>query len=421
MYSYGSSGVVLGTTTNHPLSLFANNTASVVLLPNGNIGMGSGSPIYKLHLYSAGNTNTTAAFLAGEYYGPSFGVKGNSPSYYALNVVNNVTAPEVSGAGANSLLYVRADGNVGVGTNAPAYKLDVNGTISSSNAAGASPYIIRNTSNLNRWSLGISNSETGTGNTGFDFRVVRWTDAGTALGAPLFIRRSNGFIGLNNENPQSQLDVNGNAMIRGEIVSNISDPNTGGRIELRNPAKTENGAASRWVIFNMAGAYGNSLQFWSYDNLGCTTGGMCANRVTFKDDGNVGIGTMTPVYKLDVRGTGAFSGKVTIGETNAQSDLNVNGNIKTRKITVTQTNWPDYVFDSSYQLKPLHQVAQYIQQNKHLPDVPSAEAVNKNGVDIGDNQALLLKKIEELTLYIIQQNKDMQEMKDRIKVLEAKK
>lgn len=345
-YTYGSSGVVFGTTTSHPLSLISNNATSMVLLPNGNIGMG---------------------------------------------------------------------------TNAPAYKLDVNGTISSSNAAGASPYIIRNPGNLNRWSFGIGNSETGSGNTGFDFRIVRWADAGTAFGAPLFIRRSNGFVGLNNENPQSQLDVNGSTIIRGGIVSTISDANTGGRIELQNPAKTANGAASRWTIFNMAGAYGNSLQFWSYDNLGCTTGGMCENRVTFNDDGKVGIGTMTPVYKLDVRGTAAFSGKVIIGQTSAQSDLNVNGTIKTRKITVTQTNWPDYVFDSSYQLKPLRQVEQYIQQNKHLPDVPSAATVNKDGVDVGDNQALLLKKIEELTLYIIQQNKDMQEMKDRIKVLEAKK
>lgn len=339
-YSYGSTGVVFGTTTNHPLSLFANNATSMVLLPNGNIGMGSGSPIYKLHLYSAGNTNTTAAFLAGEYYGPSFGVKGNSPSYYALNVVNNVTAPEVSGAGANSLLYVRADGNVGVGTNAPAYKLDVNG-------AG-------------NFSTGISTG--GPGNTGYNpFRTVR-------------------MIGGSNYTAHFGMGAAGGAAITSQEGSN-------NRVVLIRSALT-------YPEYSPDG--GNTLYpIWHGGNL--------------------------PLSDLLRLSNGILASDLTMGTTAAQRDLNVNGKIKTRKVTVTQTNWPDYVFDSSYQLKPLHQVAQYIQQNKHLPDVPSAEAVHKNGVDIGDNQALLLKKIEELTLYIIQQNKDMQEMKDRIKVLEAKK
>ena len=54
---------------------------------------------------------------------------------------------------------------------------------------------------------------------------------------------------------------------------------------------------------------------------------------------------------------------------------------------------------------PVHQIEQFISRHKHLPDVPSAETVKKNGVDLGDNQAVLLRKIEELTLYIIEQDK----------------
>lgn len=117
-------------------------------------------------------------------------------------------------------------------------------------------------------------------------------------------------------------------------------------------------------------------------------------------NGNVGIGTSNPgTYKLAVEGT-----------------------IGARKIKVTQeTPWADYVFDSSYQLASLLQVEKYIQENKHLPEVPSAAEIKKEGIDVGDNQVLLLKKIEELTLYIIQQNKRMEVIEKELKELKASK
>jgi hypothetical protein len=117
---------------------------------------------------------------------------------------------------------------------------------------------------------------------------------------------------------------------------------------------------------------------------------------------------------------GNITGDVAIGTTVAQKDLAVNGNIKTRKVKVTFTDWPDYVFDSSYQLTSLPQLKKYIQQNKHLPDVVSAAKVKKEGLDLGENQAVLLKKIEELTLYIISQNEKLEEQGNQIKALQEK-
>ena len=73
--------------------------------------------------------------------------------------------------------------------------------------------------------------------------------------------------------------------------------------------------------------------------------------------------------------------------------------------------WADYVFDKTYKLASLQSVEKYIAQNNHLPDVPSAATVAKSGIDLGDNQAVLLKKIEELTLYVIKLQKEIDQLK----------
>jgi hypothetical protein len=101
-------------------------------------------------------------------------------------------------------------------------------------------------------------------------------------------------------------------------------------------------------------------------------------------------------------------GNVGIGTNNPQAKLAVNGDIFSKKVKVTQSGWPDYVFASGYRLRSLSEVEQFIKQQQHLPDVPSATAVEKDGLDLGDNQVTLLKKIEELTLYLIAQNKKLE-------------
>lgn len=110
--------------------------------------------------------------------------------------------------------------------------------------------------------------------------------------------------------------------------------------------------------------------------------------------GNVGIGTLTPnTYKLAVEGT-----------------------LGARRIKVTsQPNWADFVFHPDYKLPALTDVEQFIQQNGHLPEIPTAAEVNENGVDVGEMNKLLLQKVEEMTLYLIQQQKEINELKRLIK------
>ncbi|MCK7559860.1 hypothetical protein MKQ70_34955 [Chitinophaga sedimenti] len=87
---------------------------------------------------------------------------------------------------------------------------------------------------------------------------------------------------------------------------------------------------------------------------------------------------------------------------------------------VTQTGWPDYVFDSAYVLPSLQHTADFIKQHKHLPGVTPAAEVEKQGLDIGATQAQLLEKIEQLTLYLIEQEKKLATQQSRIDELEKR-
>jgi hypothetical protein len=99
------------------------------------------------------------------------------------------------------------------------------------------------------------------------------------------------------------------------------------------------------------------------------------------------------------------SGNVGIGETNPTYKLTVDGIVSAKEVKVSSTPNSDYVFEPDYDLKPLHEVDQFIQENKHLPDIPSAEEFRENGVGLGEMDDMLLRKVEELTLYVIELKK----------------
>jgi len=126
-----------------------------------------------------------------------------------------------------------------------------------------------------------------------------------------------------------------------------------------------------------------------------------ARRIIFDPNGNVGIGTSTTTYKLSVNGT-----------------------IRAKEVIVN-TGWSDFVFEKDYKLMSLGELEKYINKNKHLPNMPSAAEIEKNGASLGDISSKLLQQIEELNLRMIDQSKkyesEIKLLNEKIKKLENNK
>ncbi|WP_316810321.1 hypothetical protein [Pedobacter heparinus] len=115
------------------------------------------------------------------------------------------------------------------------------------------------------------------------------------------------------------------------------------------------------------------------------------------------------------------SGNVGIGTNNPNEKLAVNGNIRAREVKVETANWPDYVFTKSYQLPTLQETENHIKEKGHLPGIPSAAEVKANGINLGEMDAKLLQKIEELTLHLIEMKKQNDLIQKEIKSLKESK
>jgi len=151
----------------------------------------------------------------------------------------------------------------------------------------------------------------------------------------------------------------------------------------------------------------------------------------------VGVNTTTlnPNVSLQVNGITHIQDKLIIGNSISTSTytttgtpgtykLFVQGGILTEKLKVAilgSINWADYVFTNDYKLMPLNKVETYIKANKHLPNIPSAQEMEANGLDVVEIAAKQMEKIEELTLYIIQMNKEINALKQDIKTLQSNK
>lgn len=129
--------------------------------------------------------------------------------------------------------------------------------------------------------------------------------------------------------------------------------------------------------------------------------------------------TPTQLFAIDVNQTW-IANKLRIGATAANGAyanyaLSVDGSIIAKQCVIQMSSWADYVFDKNYSLPTLTEVKNYVQQNNHLPGVPSEAEIKANGVEVGDMNKILMQKVEELTLYIIKQGEEIEALKKKVK------
>lgn len=286
----------------------------------------------------------------------------------AMGIFNGAVTKEdiylynVNGANAD-FLVLKASGHVGIGTSSPSTHWSKVLQVYDFNNASLSVK-----TPVADWHILTA------ANGGLDFRDI--TGGGNA---GRFFIASNGNLGSGTTSPISQLHLASDASHAFAITR--GDGTYGFRI-----FRDANGGN---ILFQV----GNNLNNWE-TKIKIGEGEGINTKLLFNPDGgNVLIGKTS--------------------QTNTSYKLDINGNVRANKVVVN-TSGADFVFEDNYNLRSLAELQQYIRQNKHLPEIPSAKEMEKEGQDVGTLNIQLLQKIEELTLYIIQQQKEIEALKKKI-------
>ena len=346
--------------------------------------------------------------------------KDNSP---LLSVYFGKATPYIH-IGQSKVTNLYVNGQVGIGTTTPTEMLDVRGSIviKAENSAfgiddalnarlgfvkksGYSPVIA--SSNGNPIIFSQSNQPNIT------------TNISTATFTDRMIIAGNGNVGIGTSTPRGKFDVDGagDVYLSDDLQAGTSQsifipgqvflsPYNGGNVSYFQAKRLDNSGTT-------------SFRFRTFNN------GTMTETLHMEGNGNVGIGTITPEARLHVSSGNAImdnnvivKGVLAIGTTitsyTNNYSLAVNGKIGAKDIQIESKSWPDYVFASNYKLPSLSEVEQYILKNKHLQDMPSAEEVSKNGYSVSEVETAMLKKIEELTLYIIELQKQVDSLNAKL-------
>lgn len=200
---------------------------------------------------------------------------------------------------------------------------------------------------------------------------------------------SSGNVGIGNNNPTGDLHLTGLAQ-RMIFSTTTTQQEESARIEFWEEHTNIESSQSAHFAIQYDGA-GDMLRFKGKQSSTL----LDVDLMTIKRGGNVGIGTIDP-----------------------DSKLAVNGTIHTKEVKVDLNGWSDFVFKPNYELRTLEEVEQHIAENGHLPEIPSEAEVTENGINLGEMDAKLLQKIEELTLYMINMNKQLKSQSQKMEQLE---
>ncbi len=323
--------------------------------------------------------------------------------------------------------YVFRDGNVGIGLTNPSEKLEVDGTVKStglmlnngtqaagkilqSDATGLASWVDPLTLNVDDGDWAVNgdgvcniNDNIGIGTTGPDclLHINSYNGSNNDL---TFFKISNEGVSAGGTTTIGRIGGNGPSIVQqaGDMTfGNGKYPslsfiqksfNEDRGLSITTYLK-EDGSVDYPTIF----AENSKLAIMSTEYIVFGMGVDKAENIYFEANGNVGIGISGPEEKLEVAG-----------------NLKVYAKIEANEIEVMEMKqWEDKVFEESYNLASLSEVEGFIKENGHLPEIPSEANVLENGYNMGEMDAMLLKKIEELTLYVIEQQKEIDELKKK--------
>ncbi|HNW97937.1 MAG TPA: hypothetical protein PKK00_05955 [Bacteroidales bacterium] len=331
----------------------------------------------------------------------------------------------------NSNIF-QSGSNIGIGTTGPTEKLEVSGKIKgtqlvSTIATGTSPFTITSTTvstnlnadlldgyHANSFQTALTNPVTGTGTANY---ITKWTGTNT-VGASSLIFDNGTNVGIGTTSPLSKVQI-GNGITKVSLGDCYGEPIGWGTSYIGfNLSKT---IAGTWTTESDGGSNGGSL---IYGNIG---GGIYFSNIPNTNTSSSQTGITDATIKNNIVMSISSTGDVAIGSglqtyvNGIQYKLAVKGGIICEQVKViNDVPHSDFVFDSNYKLMSLDQIEKYVKVNKHLPEVPSATEFKENGYNVGEMDNLLLRKVEELTLYIINLQKQNDEMKSRISDLENK-
>jgi hypothetical protein len=352
--------------------------------PNGSTNFpyfynATNSPSYH-RLFVGRNSNENIEFYVGDLYGKIYYNQDESDRDHPFYITSENTSPSYEEniylqPGGNDVLTLLEAGKVGIGTTSPDSMLHIH------NADNAYAY------------THITHSGTGTSTTDgayfglayvdpfYNLQIANWESGNISFwqgGSVSMMIDSTGEVGIGTTDPSAELHVKDAS----SHASIIIDSDTGDDSAL----KIWENSTQKWKIYN-DGDDSDKLKLMP---------GTAGSVITFQSNGNVGIGTTSP-----------------------DALLAVDGEIHAEEITV-DLSVPDYVFGPGYDLMTLEEVECYISDKSHLPGIPSAaDAEVHGGVSLGDAHAALLQKVEELTLYLIEQNKELKAQKEEIKEIKT--
>jgi hypothetical protein len=308
------------------------------------------------------------------------------PTYGGLNISFAVDNPLVVSSNINVTGNAFINGYLGVGTPSVTKKFEVwdgnAGRFTFSAAGCTSGYEIAQTIDNTGYRLNVNSTIR-------NYKVA-------TNGADRLTITNTGLVGLGTTAPSQALSLTGRMAIAPSGTG--SDEGYNGDLMITKPL-----ASGQYINLVRTG-----IVPWSI--------GTVYNSSTFA----IGVGTSSdaafthPFFNIDI------NGNVGIATTIPDSKLTVNGTIHATEVKVDLTVPADYVFKSDYKLMPLNEVEKYVKTNSHLPEIPSAEEITKNGLKMGEMQNKLLQKVEELTLYMIEQQKTINQQSAKIEELEKK-